>query len=59
MRVYKETEHIEHEEITPLELELINMYAKSPLAAEQVFTFSLLLCDNEIDRDGECFTRCV
>ncbi len=56
MRVYKETEHMGHEEITPRELELINMYAKSPLAAEQVFTFSLLLCDNEIDRDGECFT---
>ncbi len=55
MRVYKESAQMGREEITPEELELINMYAKSPLTAQQVFTFSLLLCDNEIDRDGECF----
>ena len=56
MRVYKENAHMGNEEITPQDMELINMFAKSPLSPEQVFSFSILLCDNETDRDGECFT---
>ena len=24
---------------------------------EEVYTFSVVLCDNEVDRDGECFTK--
>ncbi len=39
------------------ELEQINQYAISPLTAEDVFTFEVKLCDNEIDRDGERFSR--
>ena len=38
------------------ELEAINAFAKTALTAEEVYTFSVLLCDNEVDRDQECFT---
>lgn len=41
----------------PAEAELaeINRFAKSPLQAEEVYAFSLRLCDNEVDRDWERF----
>lgn len=38
------------------ELEIINGYATVPLKAEDVFTFTVTLCDNEVDRDNERFT---
>ena len=37
------------------ELKRINQFAKTPLTAEQVYTFTLRLCDNEVDRDLERF----
>ena len=37
------------------ELAAINRFAQSPLRAEEVYTFSLRLCDNEVDRDWERF----
>ena len=42
---------------TPTERELaeINRFAKTPLRAEEVYAFSLRLCDNEVDRDFERF----
>ncbi len=40
----------------PSELELINAYARNPLEAENVYCFSLTLCDNEVDRDFERFS---
>ena len=40
---------------TPQELELINSYTVKPLKAEEVYTFGIVLCDNEIDRDFERF----
>lgn len=39
------------------ELEAINAFAKTALAADEVYTFSVVLCDNEIDRDHERFTE--
>ena len=33
----------------------INRLAKTPLAPEQVYTFAVRLCDNEVDRDLERF----
>lgn len=46
------------EELTQsLELEAINRFTKTQLRAEDVYTFSVLLCDNEIDRDFERFTE--
>ena len=38
------------------ELELINNHTRTPLTADDVYTFTLTLCDNEIDRDFECFS---
>lgn len=38
------------------ELELINSYARKPLGEDDVYVFSVVLCDNEIDRDYERFT---
>lgn len=38
------------------ELGLINRYSTAELTEEQVFCFSVTLCDNDIDRDLECFT---
>jgi len=41
---------------TPEELSLINKLSRRALTAEEVYVFSLTLCDNEIDRDFERFT---
>ena len=38
-------------------MELINGYAKRELAPEEVFIFDLKLCDNQVDRDNERFSR--
>lgn len=39
------------------ELALINSFAQKTLTAEEVFTFGVKLCDNEVDRDGERFSE--
>ena len=41
---------------TPEELEAVNAFARTELTAEEVYTFSVILCDNEVDRENECFT---
>lgn len=38
------------------DLTKINRYAVEPLTAEDVFVFTVTLCDNDIDRDFEKFT---
>lgn len=38
------------------ELELINTYTRRTLTAEEVYVFTVVLCDNDVDRDGERFT---
>ena len=40
---------------TGAQLEAINAQAKAKLSAEQVYVFSLRLCDDQVDRDGERF----
>ena len=40
---------------TAVQLEAINAQAKGNLTAEQVYVFSLRLCDDQVDRDGERF----
>lgn len=40
---------------TAVQLEAINAQAKAAMDAEQVYVFSLRLCDDQIDRDGERF----
>lgn len=37
------------------ELELLNAFAKTQLKVDEVYIFSVLLCDNEVDRDLERF----
>ena len=32
------------------------LHAQAALAADEVYVFSLVLCDNDVDRDGERFT---
>lgn len=41
---------------SPEELELINAYTRKTLGAEDVYVFTVVLCDNDVDRDGERFT---
>lgn len=38
------------------ELREIAKYSRRALAEEEVYTFSLVLCDNDLDRDFECFS---
>ena len=56
MRIVKETAGGEPAQVTAQDLELIGALARRPLGAEEVYTFSVRLCDNEIDRDFERFT---
>ena len=43
-------------EVTDEDLKAINKFALTPLSAEEVFTFSAVLCDNDLDRQYERFT---
>ena len=42
-------------ELTDEVMEKINRYTRKPLTKERVYAFPVVLCDNEIDRDGERF----
>ena len=37
-------------------LEKLNRFTRSEVKAEDVYTFPVILCDNEVDRDGERFS---
>lgn len=53
--IYKAAQ-LDAQEITEAELRAINKYALEPLTAEEVFTFSAVLCDNAVDRQYEQFS---
>ena len=55
MQVKKETEVFMGGTATAAQLEAINAQAKAKLTAEQVYVFSLRLCDDQVDRDLERF----
>lgn len=38
------------------QLEKINKYTRRQLTEDEVYIFTAVLCDNDIDRDGECFS---
>lgn len=38
------------------EMELVNRYSRRELSADEVYLFSVALCDNDVDRDCERFT---
>lgn len=40
---------------TDYDMTLINKYSLRELQKDEVFCFSVILCDNDIDRDFECF----
>lgn len=48
-------EGIREEGPGPEDMEKINRYTRRPFGAEEVFVFSMVLCDNQVDRDGERF----
>lgn len=48
--------HVEKQAVNAAELALINKQALRELAAEEVFTFRMAACDNQVDRDHERFT---
>lgn len=52
----KKAARLSAREVTEADLRAINKYALEPLKAEDVFTFKLALCDNEVDRDFERFS---
>ena len=43
-------------EVTDEEMALINGYTRRELTRDEVYVFSVVLCDNDVDRDGERFT---
>ena len=55
MDICKEAEVKAAEQIGENDLELINALTRRALKAEEVYTFAVRLCDNEIDRDFERF----
>lgn len=55
--VKKQPGNVIRHQVSSADLALINGLAKTALTAEQVYTFALRLCDNEIDRDWERFDR--
>ncbi len=42
--------------VTQQDIEKIREYTRKDIPAEEIYTFPLILCDNEIDRDGEKFS---
>jgi hypothetical protein len=55
MDIKKETQVSASGVATAAQMESINAQARSELTAEQVYVFSVRLCDDQIDRDGERF----
>lgn len=47
---------LEAQEITEAEMKLINKHTLTPLEPADVFVFSAILCDNELDRQYERFS---
>ena len=55
MDVKKQPGRVMGHQVSREDMELINRLAKTALAPEQVYTFAVRLCDNEVDRDWERF----
>lgn len=57
MNEIRKAARVEKQVLSPEELSLINAQSLRPLTAEEVFTFRLAACDNQVDRDYERFTE--
>ena len=55
MDVTKQPGRVMEHQASAEDMALINRLAKTSLAPEQVYTFAVRLCDNEVDRDFERF----
>jgi len=55
MKIVKESQGGRGGAVSAEDLALINQLSRKELSAEDVYTFSVRLCDNEVDRDGERF----
>jgi len=55
MQIKKAAEAVNSGAPTAVQLDAINAQAKAQLTAEQVYVFSLRLCDDQVDRDHERF----
>ena len=55
MQIKKATEAVSSGMPTAVQLEAINAQAKAQLKEDQVYVFSLRLCDDQVDRDYERF----
>ncbi len=55
MQIKKAAEAVSGGMPTAVQLEAINAQAKAQLQAEQVYVFSVKLCDDQVDRDQERF----
>ena len=42
--------------MTPEILDKINKFTRRPFSEDEVYVFSVILCDNDIDRDCERFS---
>ena len=44
-------------DVTDELLNKLNKFTRREHTADEVYVFSVILCDNDVDRDGECFTK--
>lgn len=49
--------HVEKQVISDADLQRIHAQTMRPLASEEVFTFRVVACDNQVDRDYERFSN--
>lgn len=52
-KILKRSNVMEQKEL----LERLNKFTRRELTEDEVYIFTVTLCDNEIDRDNECFSR--
>lgn len=55
MKQMKVCKNLGNEVISDGQIKLIEKFTRRKMKAEELFVFSMILCDNEIDRDGERF----
>ena len=55
MNIKKQASCTVEGQVDSAELELINQFSRKQLNEQEVYTFAVRLCDNEVDRDGERF----
>ena len=57
LKIIKSGEALGSEMQPSSDMDLINSFAKTELSPDDIYTFSVLLCDNDVDRDFERFSE--